>query len=66
MKEEEIAESTKIMKDSDFIINISGIIVPPLTYREEEILHIVNTTPNDMILGKQIRKYINDHLNLNQ
>lgn len=28
----------------------------------EEILNIIRTTPNDMVLGEKLRKYYNDNI----
>jgi hypothetical protein len=30
----------------------------------EEILNIIRTTPNDMVLGEKLRKYYNDTIGL--
>ena len=32
----------------------------------EEILNIIRTTPNDMVLGEKLRKYYNDTIGLSE
>ncbi len=60
ISKQDIEKSFSICKESDIMISIKGVLPTPLTYREEEIIHLVNSEPNDMELGKQIRKYISN------
>jgi len=55
----DIQESLKISNECDYVISLSGYEPTPLTFREEEILHMVGETPNDFELDKIIREYVN-------
>lgn len=55
----DIQESLKNVNSCDHIVSLLGYEPTPLTFREEDILHMVGETPNDFELGKIIREYIN-------
>ena len=58
----DIQESINVIKKSDFIIGVHGHAPGNITWREEEMINIVNETPNDMELGKILRSFINQNL----
>lgn len=49
-------------QDTEQISQTDVEIGKPLTHREEEIIHLVETTPNDMELGKIMRNYYREYL----
>lgn len=60
MTKNDIQESLKNANDCDHIVSLLGYEPTPLTFREEDILHMVGETPNDFELGKIIREYISE------
>ncbi len=58
----DIETGKQFSEQTDSIISVSGYESKPLTLREEEIIYIIETTPNDMELGKILRKYYNTYL----
>lgn len=58
----DIETGKQFSEQTDSIISVSEYESTPLTLREEEIIYIIETTPNDMELGKILRKYYNTYL----
>lgn len=58
ISKEDIEKSFSMCKESDIILSIKGGLPSPLTFREEEIIHLVNSEPNDMELGKKLRSLV--------
>jgi len=54
-KENEVRN--QFCEQTDFIISVNKDVSTPLTHREEEIIHLVENTPNDWELGRVMREY---------